>query len=76
MKEFKFELVNVHPHVVGTIGWINYQYRIDAVVKGRPLHSVGTVTMVLRRQNGKWLIVHYHISSKRPEARTAAAPKR
>lgn len=74
MKDLHFALLHIRPHVAGSIAWVTYEYRINAQRKEGPLESVGTVTMVLRHVNGSWLITHYHISSKRPEAHETPPP--
>lgn len=72
MKDMHFAMLHVQPQVIGSAAWITYEYRITALMNAKPLVSVGTMTLILRREGGSWLIVHLHISSKRPESNNAA----
>jgi ketosteroid isomerase-like protein len=74
MKHLTFELLNVRPHVVGSLAWITYEYRIKAEVKDRPMLSEGAATLVLRRVKNNWLATHVNISSKREEETHDGSP--
>lgn len=75
MKNLKFDLLNVRPHVVDGLAWITYEYRITADVKERPMVSDGAATMVLKRAKNSWLVTHVNIASKRPSEGEGAAAK-
>lgn len=49
--------------VVGDIAWIATEGTTTGTYKDRVIDSVSTETMVLRRANGAWQIVHIHWSS-------------
>jgi hypothetical protein len=74
MKDMRFDLLNVRPHVVDKLAWITYEYRITANVKERPMVSEGAATMVLTRTANNWIVAHVNIASKRPaEPQNASA---
>jgi ketosteroid isomerase-like protein len=59
----------VHPgrrrvHVEGDLAWVGSESELQAKADGKPLTLLSTETMVLRRQQGAWRIVHIHWSSR------------
>lgn len=50
-------------HVDGNIAWIATEATTKGMYRTRPINSVGTETMVLRRTPAGWRIVHVHWSS-------------
>jgi len=59
----------VHPgqrrvRVEGDLAWVGSESEIHARDGGKPLTLLSTETMVLRRHDGKWHIVHIHWSSR------------
>lgn len=48
---------------VGDVAWIATEGTTTGTYKDRAINSVSTETMVLRRTNGSWRIVHIHWSS-------------
>jgi ketosteroid isomerase-like protein len=48
----------------GRTAWIASESTTKGTYKGKPIDSVGTETMVLRREQAGWRIVHIHWSSK------------
>lgn len=48
---------------VGEFAWIATEGATNGTYKNRTISSVSTETMVLRRANGSWRIVHIHWSS-------------
>ncbi len=49
--------------VVGDLAWILTEGRTTGTYKGKPVDRVTTETMLLRRAEGVWRIVHIHWSS-------------
>ena len=47
----------------GNLAWIATESTTKGSYKERPINSVGTETMVLRRDGASWRIVHVHWSS-------------
>ena len=47
----------------GILAWIASEGRTTGTYKGKPLDLLTTETMLLRRTNGGWKIVHIHWSS-------------
>jgi ketosteroid isomerase-like protein len=59
----------VHPgrrrvHVEGDLAWVGSESELQAHSDGKPVTLLSTETMVLRRQQGAWRIVHIHWSSR------------
>jgi ketosteroid isomerase-like protein/mono/diheme cytochrome c family protein len=59
----------VHPgrrraRVEGDLAWVGSESEIHAQADGKPLALLSTETMVLRRHEGAWRIVHIHWSSR------------
>lgn len=50
----------------GDLAWIATESRTTGRYRDRDIDSVGTETMVLRREGAGWRIVHIHWSSRRP----------
>lgn len=49
--------------VEGGLAWIASQSRTTGTYKSKPIDSLGTETMLLRREGGAWRIIHIHWSS-------------
>jgi ketosteroid isomerase-like protein len=47
----------------GNLAWIATESTTKGSYKERPINSVGTETMILRREGASWRIVHVHWSS-------------
>ncbi len=47
----------------GDLAWIATESKTVGTYKDRPINLIGTETMLLRRQNDGWQIVHIHWSS-------------
>jgi ketosteroid isomerase-like protein len=50
--------------VEGDLAWVGSESEIDYVTDGKPHTLLSTETMVLRRHDGAWRIVHIHWSSR------------
>lgn len=50
---------------IGDFAWIASETRTTGTYKGKPVNSLTTETMLLRRVNGSWKIVHIHWSSRK-----------
>lgn len=50
-------------HASGNFAWVATESTTKGSYKERPINSVGTETMILRREGGSWRIVHVHWSS-------------
>ena len=63
---------NLKTAVVGSVGWVTYEYEYKLGRSGMALESnQGQCTSILRKQGGTWLIQHEHCStaSRYPFAR-------
>lgn len=61
---------------VGDLAWVASEARSMGTYKGKPIDSVGTETMILRRDARSWRIAHIHWSAATPKkARTADAKR-
>ena len=63
---------NLKTAVVGSVGWVKYEYEYKLGRSGMALESnQGQCTSILRKQGGTWLIQHEHCStaSRYPFAR-------
>lgn len=50
-------------HAIDDLAWIASEAKTTGTYKGQPINSVSTETMVLRRTDAGWRIVHIHWSS-------------
>ena len=58
----KYKYTNVAVSVVGEVAWASFDYTLEALMKGKPLSIKGKGTLVLRKSNSAWKIVHSHTS--------------
>jgi ketosteroid isomerase-like protein len=59
----------IHPgrrrvRVEGDLAWVGSESELHAHEAGKPITLLSTETMVLRRHDGAWRIVHIHWSSR------------
>jgi ketosteroid isomerase-like protein len=59
------EVTSTAAHVVGDVAWVINTTHVTGTFRGREVNSRGTETVVLRRIEGQWRIVHIHWSSRR-----------
>lgn len=64
LKEFAYKYESVDAEVAGDAAWATFDYKLHAVAKGNTIDVAGKGTMVLRRHEGAWKIVHSHTSSR------------
>lgn len=58
---------NLKANVVGTVGWVTYEYEYKLGRSGMALEAdQGQCTAILRKQGGTWLIHHEHCSTASP----------
>lgn len=72
MKNLKYGLSDIKPHIAGDTAWATFKYTIEADVKSGHVKSGGLGTAVLEKRGSDWKIVHWHSSAPRPT--TAASP--
>jgi ketosteroid isomerase-like protein len=76
LREVRYRLSNIVPHVVSTTAWATFAYSISgSETNGRTFAGTGIGTAVLERENGVWRIVHWHSTSTpkpRPPSPTPA----
>ena len=72
---FKFDDYKVNVRRLGDHAWgvETYTYRIVLKNRPEPVERQAVATTVLRRDGGRWTIIHQHVSSRRPSA-PAPAP--
>ena len=50
-------------HRAGNLAWATTTWKLDGHLKdGKDVHLEGRTTLLLEKQNGKWVIVHEHYS--------------
>lgn len=65
LKNVKYYLSNIEPHIDGSTGWATFEYTISGKTdKDVAFQGQGLGTAILEKQEGKWRIVHWHSSSK------------
>jgi ketosteroid isomerase-like protein len=62
MQQVRMDRSNTIIKVAGTFGWACYQWDFSASFDGQPSAAQGQTTLVLEKQNGRWLITHNHTS--------------
>ena len=62
MQQVRMDRSNTYIKVAGTFGWACYQWDFAASIDGQGSAAQGQTTLVLEKQNGKWLIAHNHTS--------------
>jgi len=60
------EFTDVRIWTAGAMALVTRQYRIQAVMRGRPIDARGNETMVWSRREGAWRVVHIHYSHPCP----------
>lgn len=76
MKNVRYKLADLHPHVEGEMAWATFTYTISADVGERHVEGGGVGTAVLEKIGTEWRIVHWHTSSpRRPPANGGAEKK-
>lgn len=56
----------------GDVAWVTSQGETKGTYKDKAIDSASTETMVLRRNDGEWKIVHIHWSSAETKSKTPA----
>lgn len=64
-RNFKYTYSAVEPVVRGDVAWAAFRYALAADTPGGHVASEGRGTMVLEKQQGRWVIVHMHTSGRR-----------
>ena len=75
MKNVKYALTDIKPHVAGNAAWATFKYTFSADLKERHVEGAGLGTAVLERRDGRWQIVHWHTSSSRRAPAGQSPPK-
>jgi len=78
MKNVKYGLSEIKPHIAGDTAWATFKYTIEADLKSGHVKSGGLGTAVLEKRGSDWKIVHWHSSAPRRTTAASAAksPKR
>jgi ketosteroid isomerase-like protein len=58
----KFEHTAVEAQVRGTVAWVAFRQQISGTTSAGALQLSGRGTAVLEKRNGRWVIVHLHVS--------------
>ncbi|TET44194.1 hypothetical protein E3J62_11035 [candidate division TA06 bacterium] len=59
---------SIEPHVIGQIAWVTFSYTMKVGAEGEVLaKEEGLATAILRKKGTKWLILHDHMSTPKPE---------
>ena len=59
------QVTNRSAHADGNLAWVATESDLHASADGKPMTLLSTETIVLRRVEGKWRIVHIHWSSRK-----------
>ncbi len=59
------EVTETHTTVAGDVAVVMNRTQVTGTYRDREINSTGTETVVLRRGDGNWRIVHIHWSSRR-----------
>jgi ketosteroid isomerase-like protein len=59
----RMDRTNTFSNVSGNSAWVTYQWTYTAIVDGKPSVSHGHTSLVLNKQNDKWVIVLNHTSA-------------
>src|SRR5262244_552289 len=62
MQQVRMDRSNTYIKLDGNFGWACYQWDFSAVVDGQPSAAQGQTTLIVEKQNGKWVIAHNHTS--------------
>jgi ketosteroid isomerase-like protein len=65
LKDAKVTLRHRRAQASGDLAWVASESRIETAKGAEPMRIDSTETMVLRRSEGGWKIVHIHWSSRR-----------
>lgn len=63
--DLKFDLSNLRQIDSGKLALVTFQYLLDGGFAGRTIQTKGVGTALLRRESGRYRIVHLHMSHKR-----------
>ena len=64
-RNFRYTYSSVEPVVRGNVAWAAFRYALSADTPGGHVESEGRGTMILEKQEGRWVIVHMHTSGRR-----------
>lgn len=64
---FSYRWFAIEPVVDGDVSWASFRYELSAEVEAGPIKAEGRGTIVLRRSDGSWRVVHLHTSGRRVE---------
>jgi len=65
MTNVKYESSDIKLPIGGKTAWATFKYTISGDSNGRHFESAGLGTVVLKKQRGKWVIVHRYTSGPR-----------
>ncbi|MEX2282058.1 MAG: nuclear transport factor 2 family protein [Gemmatimonadota bacterium] len=60
--DLKFEHASVEAVVRGTVAWVAFRQNLSGNTATGPVQQSGRGTAVLEKRDGKWIIVHLHVS--------------
>ena len=61
----RYRYYDISIHLAGQTAWTTLNYSFHGKMGGRDIRVDGVGTIVLEKQNEKWLIVHSHVSSQK-----------
>jgi uncharacterized protein (TIGR02246 family) len=71
MQQIRMDRTNTYVKLAGNVGWAFYQWDFAATVDGQPSAAQGHTTLVVQKQNNRWVIAHNHTSFAQPPPKPA-----
>jgi ketosteroid isomerase-like protein len=72
MQQIRMDRSNTYVKLAGSVAWAFYQWDFGAVVDGQQSAAQGHTTLILQKQNNRWVIVHNHTSFAQPTPKPAS----
>lgn len=60
--DLKFAHAAIEPVVRETVAWVAFRQELSGTVDGKPATVSGRATAVMEKLDGRWRIVHLHVS--------------
>jgi hypothetical protein len=74
-RNFRYTYSAVEPVVRGNVAWAAFRYTLGADTPNGHVEAEGRGTMILEKQQGRWVIVHMHTSGRRVNPSSGGQPR-